>query len=247
VTETNAPGTGTFPATVTLNPAGQTVDGLSLVMKEIILGGGAEWVTWAFKTLNGLSIAGNINAQWMLAATGVQVSGLPTITNFFLTFGDNGILLNPTSNTGSNLSVETNPITGVGLVQGATFFFPDRTTVGGNATSGTGSFAGRGAGPHARAEHARPAGHRPSGSRVRPFSVPSRLIVSTWGGSSAPWPFILCGRREPLRSPAWQQQTHLPVAAWAGLTGHRRRDVRASRRPCRRAHRTAVGTAQERR
>jgi hypothetical protein len=113
------------------------VDSLSLRLSEIILGGGKEWITWDFRTISGASIAGNVNANWILQAIGNTVSLHPTLTHFFLDWGINGTLISPISDVGVNLPIETNPITGSGLVFGEVLGIPNRTTAGGTGDAFT--------------------------------------------------------------------------------------------------------------
>ncbi len=121
VSGTNAP--NTFSESDTLTAGTSLIDGgaLSLNVSTAVGPGSGEWVILTFETANGSPIAGDLTADWALTIPGIQLTQSALLTQFYLDWGTNGTLFSPTSDAFSNLPLETNPITGSGLVYGSTF------------------------------------------------------------------------------------------------------------------------------
>src|SRR5215469_3369953 len=82
-------GPSTFGGTVQFTP--QSIGGTTLVMQEIPVSPGTEWVTFDFMTSAGFfgdqPISGDFTAIWNLFANGVPVSGSPTLSQIIFDFG----------------------------------------------------------------------------------------------------------------------------------------------------------------
>jgi hypothetical protein len=98
--------------------------------------GGQEWLVYRFTSLSP-SIAGDINADWELQIQGLAATQPVSVNHFFLGWGQNGQLYNPTSDTGINLPIETNPITGVGQVFGEPIIGLVESVLDGSGTANT--------------------------------------------------------------------------------------------------------------
>src|SRR5215831_5347236 len=116
---TNAPNTAS--ETDTLTAGTTTVDGgaLSLNVTSVAAAGGGEWEVFTFTTTSGGAI-GTAALNWQIALSNVSLTQTLNATQFFIDWGTNGTLFSPTTNHG-NLSLETNPITGLGNVLGQSF------------------------------------------------------------------------------------------------------------------------------
>jgi hypothetical protein len=64
-------------------------------IQEIAETGGQEWLVYSF-TSSSPSIAGNINADWELQIQGLAATQPVSVNHFFLGWGENGQLYNPT-------------------------------------------------------------------------------------------------------------------------------------------------------
>jgi len=139
VSGTNAPDTFT---TNGVSFGSTTVDGGALTLTTSIVSGpgSSEWAVFNFQTSSGGSIAGNQSLDWALDVNGIPLTQPGVITHFFLDWGTNGTLANPTSQAGGNLPLETNPITGSGTVFGENFNIPVTTTI--DLSSGADPFNG---------------------------------------------------------------------------------------------------------
>ena len=114
---TNAPNTTSETDTLALGTSTVDTGHLSLNVSSVAVAGG-EWEVFTLTTTSGGSIAGDPTQSWEAQFANVLLSQSLHVTHFFVDWGDNGVLANPTSNVGGNLSLETNPITGSGNVFG---------------------------------------------------------------------------------------------------------------------------------
>src|SRR5208282_491417 len=60
----------------------------------------------------------DLNANWGMSMSNVPLSMPAVLAHFYLDWGTSGTLTSPTGNAGGNLGIETNPVTGSGLVYG---------------------------------------------------------------------------------------------------------------------------------
>jgi hypothetical protein len=118
---TDAPNTFSENDILTLGTT--SIDGglLNLTLTTMPAAGGEEWIIFTFQTATGASIAGVLNAAWEIQVENVPISTPSALySSFYLDLGTNGVLTNPDNNTGFNLTLETNPVTGSGTVFGQT-------------------------------------------------------------------------------------------------------------------------------
>ena len=86
-------------------------------------GHGGEWDIFTFQPSSGGTVAGTVDANWVLNGA-YFITENATFSGFYLGFGTDGSLISPMSDTGSNLPLETNPVTGSGLVFGEPLDIP---------------------------------------------------------------------------------------------------------------------------
>jgi hypothetical protein len=118
---TNAP--NDFSETDALALGNTAIDGgaLTLTVTNSVTTGGDEWVVFDVQTTSGGPIAGDLNADWGMQFNNIPLLNLAMITQLYLDWGTAGTLVSPTNNLGGNLGIETNPLTGSGLVFGGPF------------------------------------------------------------------------------------------------------------------------------
>jgi hypothetical protein len=126
---TNAP--NTFSETDTLALGTMPIDSgaLALTVSSVAAAGGGEWAIFDFQTPPGTSIAGNQNDNWEMRVEQVPIVRPAVFAHGYLDWGTDGTLFSPTSDAGANLPLETNPVTGSGLVFGQPDASPVTTTV----------------------------------------------------------------------------------------------------------------------
>jgi hypothetical protein len=136
----NAP--NNFSETDTLTLGTTLIDGgmLNLTVSTLPAAGGGEWVVFNVETASGGPIAGDLNANWGMSLSHVPLLMPAVLTQFYLDWGNSGGLTSPTGNAGGNLGIETNPVTGLGLVYGGATSTLLTTTLFGNGFADT--FAG---------------------------------------------------------------------------------------------------------
>jgi hypothetical protein len=105
-------------------------------IQTIAEAGGQEWLLYSF-TSSLASLAGNVNANWELQIQGLNTTQPVSVNHFFVGWGANGALYNPTSGVGVNLPIETNPITGIGQVFGEPITGLVETVLDGSGTANT--------------------------------------------------------------------------------------------------------------
>jgi len=121
---TNAP--NNFSETDTLALGTMPIDSgaLALTLSKVAAASGGAWAIFDFQTPPGTPIAGNLNADWEMQVNSVPIVQPAIFAHVYLDWGTDGTLF-PTSDAGANLPLETNPVTGSGLVFGQ----PDATLV----------------------------------------------------------------------------------------------------------------------
>jgi hypothetical protein len=105
---------------VTFRPGNtQAIDSgnVHLLIQTIPEAGGQEWLLYSFTTATGGTIAGNVNANWLMQVQNLATTQPVSVNHFFVGWGAGGQLSEPVADTG-NLPLELNPITGVGHVFG---------------------------------------------------------------------------------------------------------------------------------
>ncbi len=113
---TNAP--NTFGQTVTLSPGTTTIDGGALTLtQQIVDQSSGEWLILTVQA-TGSDIYSSTDADWSIFASGIDLTELSNGIAFYLDWGTNGVLANPTTGFGSIPLLGTNPITGSGNVFG---------------------------------------------------------------------------------------------------------------------------------
>jgi hypothetical protein len=116
VSGTNAP--NDFSQTVTLSPGTTTIDSGALTLTQSIVNKpSGEWLVLTYQTTSGLIYAGT-GDDWDITASGIELSKLSNGIGFYLDWGADGVLANPTSGFGGIPLLGTNPITGSGTVFG---------------------------------------------------------------------------------------------------------------------------------
>jgi hypothetical protein len=133
----NAP--NNFSETDTLTLGTTPIDGgiLDLTVSTSAAAGGGEWVVFNVQTTSGGPIAGDLNANWGMSMSNVPLLMPAVLAHFYLDWGTSGTLTSPTGNAGGNLGIETNPVTGSGLVYGGASSTLLTTTLFGNGFADT--------------------------------------------------------------------------------------------------------------
>jgi len=172
----NAPNTLSETDTLTLGTT--PIDGglLTLKVSTSAAGGGGEWVVFDVQTASGGPIAGDLNANWGMSMSNVPLVMPAVLAHFYLDWGTNGTLTSPTGNAGGNLGIETNPVTGSGLVYGGASSTLLTTTLFGNGFADTfsGFLAPNGFNPGALSEFQ-------IGELLDPVPVPEPFSLSLLG------------------------------------------------------------------
>ena len=105
----------------TLTLGTSTTDGgaLDVNLSIVPTGPRSEWDIFTFQTVSGAPIASNLDGSWELSWLYLLNYPNATLNHLYTLWGTDGTLISPTSATGSGLSLETNPVTGLGQVLGA--------------------------------------------------------------------------------------------------------------------------------
>jgi hypothetical protein len=128
VTGTNAPDNFTTSG-IPVGAASTLIDSGAVTLTQSIIpvGGGREWITWTLETNPTAAgtpappLASDLAAAWEIQIQNVPLNGSFELEHFYLDWGTNGSLVSPTSDIDNNLPIETNPITGTGLVYGKSY------------------------------------------------------------------------------------------------------------------------------
>ncbi len=133
----NAPNNFSEVDTLTLGTT--PIDGgiLNLTVSTLSTAGGGEWVVFNVQTSSGGPIAGDLNANWGISMSNVPLLMPAVLAHFYLDWGTGDTLTSPTGNAGGNLGIETNPISGSGLVYGGASSTLLTTTLIGNGFADT--------------------------------------------------------------------------------------------------------------
>jgi hypothetical protein len=126
---TNAPNNFSETDTLALGTVPIDSGALALTVSTVAAASGGEWAIFDFQTPPGTTIAGDLNANWEMHVNNVPIVQPAIFAHSYLDWGTDGTLFSPTSDLGANRPLETNPVTGSGLVFGGPEATPVTTVV----------------------------------------------------------------------------------------------------------------------
>ncbi|HUN73016.1 MAG TPA: PEP-CTERM sorting domain-containing protein [Steroidobacteraceae bacterium] len=130
----NSPTSFTEYDTLTLGTTTTEAGTLDVNLSIVPNGHGGEWDIFTFESASAL--AGTLDADWSIYGA-YYITQNAVFSGFYLGFGTDGSLISPTSDTGSILPEETNPVTGSGQVFGQGYDIPVSGFVNFNAYTDT--------------------------------------------------------------------------------------------------------------